>query len=48
MLQKRDRQGAVRCECTIEEGVTDENRSKVGAAMRKHAQVIESLLEKVA
>ncbi len=35
-------------EALVKEGVTDENRSKVVAAIRKHAQVIESLREKVA
>ncbi len=35
-------------EAIVKEGVTDENRSKVVAAIRKHAQVIESLREKVA
>lgn len=35
-------------EALVKEGVTDENRSKVVAEMRKHAQVIESLREKVA
>lgn len=47
VLQKKDRHGAVRCECTVEEGVTDDNRSKVVAAISKHAQVIESLREKL-
>jgi hypothetical protein len=32
----------------VKEGVTDENRSKVASTIRKHAQVIESLREKVA
>jgi len=32
----------------VKEGVTDENRSKVVSTIRKHAQVIESLREKVA
>ena len=32
----------------MKEGVTDENRNKVVAAIRKHAEVIESLREKVA
>jgi len=32
----------------VKEGVTDENRSKVVATIRKHAQAIESLREKVA
>jgi len=35
-------------EALVKDGVTDENRSKVVAAIRKHAQVIESLREKVA
>ncbi len=35
-------------EALVKEGVTDENRSKVVAAIRKHAEVIESLREKVA
>jgi hypothetical protein len=32
----------------VKEGVTDENRTKVVAAIRKHVQVIESLRDKVA
>ena len=32
----------------VKDGVTDENRSKVVSTIRKHAQVIESLREKVA
>jgi len=32
----------------VKEGVTDENRSKVVSTIRKHAQVIESLREKIA
>jgi hypothetical protein len=32
----------------VKEGVTDEKRSKVVSTIRKHAQVIESLREKVA
>lgn len=32
----------------VKEGVSDENRSKVVSTIRKHAQVIESLREKVA
>lgn len=32
----------------VKEGVTDENRSKVVSTIRKHAQVIDSLREKVA
>lgn len=35
-------------EALVKEGVTDENRNKVVAAIRKHAEVIESLREKVA
>ena len=35
-------------EALVKEGVTDENRSKVVAAIRKHVQVIESLRDKVA
>jgi hypothetical protein len=35
-------------EALVKEGVTDENRSKVIAAIRKHAEVIETLREKVA
>lgn len=35
-------------EALVKEGVTDENRSQVIAAIRKHVQVIESLREKVA
>ncbi len=35
-------------EALVKEGVTEENRSKVVAAIRKHAQVIENLREKVA
>ena len=35
-------------EALVKAGVTDENRSKVVAAIRKHAQVIESLRDKVA
>jgi hypothetical protein len=35
-------------EALVKEGVTDDNRSQVVAAIRKHAQVIESLGEKVA
>jgi hypothetical protein len=35
-------------EALVKEGVTDENRSKVVSTIRKHAQVIESLREKVA
>ena len=35
-------------EALVKDGVTDENRSKVVAAIRTHAQVIESLREKVA
>ena len=37
-----------RAAALVKEGVTDENRSKVVAAIRKHAQVIEALREKVA
>ena len=35
-------------EALVKEGVTDENRSQVVSAIRKHAQVIESLRERVA
>jgi len=35
-------------EVFVKEGVIDKNRSKVVAAIRKHAQLIESLREKVA
>jgi len=35
-------------EALVKNGVTDENRSKVVATIRKHVQVIESLREKVA
>ena len=35
-------------EALVKEGVTDENQSKFAAAIRKHAQVIESMHEKVA
>lgn len=35
-------------EALVKEGVTDENRSKVVAAIRKHVQVIETLRDKVA
>jgi hypothetical protein len=35
-------------EALVKDGVTDENRSKVVSTIRKHAQVIESLREKVA
>ncbi len=35
-------------EALVKEGVTDENRSQVVAAIRKHAEVMESLREKVA
>ncbi|MFN0064345.1 MAG: phage integrase N-terminal SAM-like domain-containing protein [Myxococcaceae bacterium] len=35
-------------EALVKEGVTEENRSKVVAAIRKHAQVIENLRENVA
>ena len=35
-------------EALVKEGVTNENRSQVVAAIRKHAQVIESLRDKVA
>jgi hypothetical protein len=35
-------------EALVKEGVTDENRSTVVATIRRHAQVIESLREKVA
>lgn len=35
-------------EALLKESVTDENRTKVVAAIRKHAQVIESLRKKVA
>jgi hypothetical protein len=35
-------------ETLVKEGVTDDNRSQVVAAIRKHAQVLESLREKMA
>ena len=35
-------------ESIVKEGVTDENRSKVLDAIRKHAEAIETLREKVA
>ncbi len=35
-------------EALVKDGLTDENRSEVVATIRKHAQAIESLREKVA
>ncbi len=35
-------------EALVKEGVTDDNRSQVVVAIRKHAQVMENLSEKVA
>lgn len=45
------RRGSATCgnvEALVKEGVSGENRSQVVAAIRKHAEVVESLREKVA